>query len=109
MITDLHEAQSDPFEGREFDVCICGAGVAGITLALHLPRSTRILLLEAGGLQASTDSQDVYKGENVGQRYSDLTATRLRFFGGTSNHWAGWCRPLDAYAFDAKAHVDYSG
>ena len=109
MIVDLNGVASDPFAGKNIDVCICGAGVAGITLALHLPQKLNILLLEGGGFEMSAESQSVYQGESVGQEYSDLTATRLRYFGGTSNHWAGWCRPLDSYDFEPKSYVQYSG
>ena len=26
-----------------------------------------------------------------------MDETRLRYFGGSSNHWQGWCRPLDKH------------
>ena len=49
-----------------------------------------------------------YTGRNLGRPY-DLAATRLRYFGGTSNHWGGWCRPLDPYDFAARDHIPLSG
>ena len=52
---------------------------------------------------SSSESQDVYKGETAGQPYYPLDAARLRFFGGSSNHWGGWTRPLDPYDFKPKA------
>ena len=67
------------------------------------------MLLEAGGRAVSDLSQDVYRGDNVGRSYFDLDATRLRYFGGTSNHWAGFCRPLDASDFARHDHIDGSG
>jgi choline dehydrogenase-like flavoprotein len=109
MIRDLHEVDSDPFRDQIVDVCICGAGVAGITLALHLSSRLNVLLLEAGGEEYSSESQSVYQGKIVGRDYFDLTATRLRFFGGSSNHWAGWCRTLDSSDFQSKPYVEYSG
>lgn len=51
----------------------------------------------------------MYQGESIGREYIPLTATRLRYFGGTSNYWGGTCRPLDADDFNQKSHVDYSG
>ena len=62
MIVDLQDAPSNPFSDQVFDVCICGAGVAGITLALHLSRTLRVALLEGGGLDYSEDSQSLYEG-----------------------------------------------
>ncbi|MDH3676171.1 MAG: GMC family oxidoreductase [Anaerolineae bacterium] len=109
MIIDLNEVLSDPFAEKEIDVCICGAGVAGITLALNLSRKLNVLLLEGGGFEFSADSQSVYQGESVGQQYTPLSATRLRYLGGASNHWGGWCRPLDSYDFEPKDTVQDSG
>jgi len=103
MISDLNEANSDPFKTKVFDVCICGAGFAGITLALKLSQKLNVVLLEAGGLQYSERSQSVYQGSIVGREYFPLWASRLRYFGGTSNHWTGWCTPLDPIDFEPKS------
>jgi len=99
MIVDLDKLDEDPFIGKTYDVCICGAGVAGITLARKLSGRLRVLLLEAGGVKYTRESQDVYKGTSIGRSYFDLSTTRLRYFGGTSNHWTGVCRPLDEHDF----------
>jgi choline dehydrogenase-like flavoprotein len=109
MITDLNQVDLDPFNEKIFDFCICGAGVAGITLALKLSRKFDVVLLEGGGLEYSDNSQDLYRGTNAGAAYFPLDATRLRYFGGTSNHWAGWCIPMDGHDFVPKAYVEYSG
>ena len=83
-----------------YDCCIVGSGPAGITLAMELSKKGfKTLLLEAGGLDYSERSQDFYECESVGhQGWPKLT--RLRFFGGTSNHWSGRCRPFDRSDFD---------
>jgi choline dehydrogenase-like flavoprotein len=87
-----------------FDDCVIGTGPAGTTLALRLEAAgRRVLLIEAGGLDYSDDSQAVYRGETVGDQYFDLDVTRLRYLGGSSNHWGGRCRPLDAEDFGAKS------
>jgi choline dehydrogenase-like flavoprotein len=109
MIIDLDQQDSDPFKGRVFDICICGAGVAGITLALALSKNFNVLLLEAGGTEYSSESQLLYQGTSVGREYFPLLTTRLRFLGGTSNHWGGWCGTLDAHDFERKTYVEYSG
>ncbi len=109
MIADLNDALQDPFAGSNYDVCICGAGVAGITLALKLSKRLNVLLLEGGGFDYSSESQSVYQGENVGDDYVDPSIGRLRFLGGASNHWGGDCRPLDSYDFQPKAYLPDSG
>ncbi len=93
--------QDGAFKDTIFDVCICGAGPAGITLALALAaKGRRVALMEAGGLDVTTESQDLYQGENVGLPYYPLDACRLRYLGGSSNHWGGFTRPLDARDFE---------
>ena len=109
MIIDLNDVDGDPFADRVFDVCICGAGVAGITLAQKLSSKLDVLLLEGGGLEYSVESQNIYRGEIVGRPSYPLETARLRYFGGTSNHWAGWCHPLDESDFLKKLYLKYSG
>ena len=81
-------------------VAIVGAGPAGITIAMELEAlGIESLLLEAGGFEfPDEEANDPYRGEVTGRPYS-LDASRLRYFGGTSNHWGGWCRPLDPEDF----------
>lgn len=92
------------------DICIIGAGAAGITLARELiGQPFRVCLLESGGLEYDAETQSLYKGQNAGLPYYPLEAARLRFFGGTTNHWNGACRPLDAIDFETRAWVPHSG
>lgn len=94
----------------ESDLCIIGAGAAGITIArAFIDSSIRVCLLESGGLEFDDETQALYRGVNVGLPYPDLDACRLRYFGGTTNHWAGWCRPLSQIDFESRPHVPYSG
>ncbi len=109
MINNLNQLDSTTFQNRVYDICIIGAGPAGLTIALNLPKYLNILLLEAGGMQRSDESQQVYQGTNTGHTYFDLEKSRSRFFGGSSNHWSGMCRPLDDHDFEKKAHVPLSG
>jgi choline dehydrogenase-like flavoprotein len=109
MIVDLDQAGSLPAAGR-YDLCIAGCGVAGIVLARMLAeRGRRVLILEGGGLKRGKRSQDVYRGQILGRPYFDLDACRLRFLGGSSNHWGGRCRPLDAYDFVRRDDIEGSG
>ena len=109
MIIDLNKIEHDPFNNKIFDFCICGAGVAGITLALKLSLKFNVLLIEGGDLDYSEESQQLYKGNITGQRYFTPDITRLRYFGGTSNHWSGWCTPMQEHDFKSKPYVEYSG
>ena len=36
----------------------------------------------------------------LGDSYNDISKTRLRQFGGTSGHWAGYCNPLQDQDFN---------
>lgn len=92
------------------DVCIIGAGAAGITLAHEFVGAPfRVVLLESGGLDLEEDTQSLAEGESVGYPYPPLEATRLRLFGGTTKVWSGWCRPIDAMDFEARDWIPYSG
>jgi choline dehydrogenase-like flavoprotein len=96
----------------ESDVCIVGAGAAGITIARELrARPLRVALLESGWLVPDEATQSLYAGEVRGQPYFSLDAvkTRSRYFGGTTNEWAGECRPLDALGFERREWVADSG
>lgn len=94
----------------EADICIIGAGAAGITIAReYIGSSTRVALVESGGLVYDEKTQSLYEGENTGLPSFDLNVNRLRYFGGTTNHWAGHCRPLDAIDFEARSWTPHSG
>lgn len=92
------------------DICIVGAGPAGITLALELSKTGRsILLLEGGGLEFTEASQSLYAMPLANDIYPDPTTSRVRFFGGSSNHWEGSCRTFDPIDFERRSWVRYSG
>lgn len=94
----------------ETEVCIVGAGAAGIALAREFINSPfRVLLLESGGMHYDQQTQDLYKGQSVGRTFEDLTVCRLRYFGGTTNHWGGFCMPLDAIDFEPRDDLPYHG
>jgi choline dehydrogenase-like flavoprotein len=99
-------------EGKtiQTDVCIVGGGAAGITLAREFcGQPFQVCLLESGGLERDEETQSLYSGEIVGLPYTPLAAARLRFFGGTTNHWSGWCQPLDEIDFESRDWVPHSG
>ena len=108
MITDARSVPAGTVLDAE--VCIVGAGAAGITLARAFMGSPfRVLLLESGGMEYEQATQDLYEGQIVGRKLEDLTLSRLRYFGGTTNHWGGWCLPLDPIDFEPRDGFSYHG
>jgi choline dehydrogenase-like flavoprotein len=96
----------------ETEVCIIGAGAAGITIARELEeRPFRVVLLESGRLTADATTQSLYAGEVAERHYFPLDAvrTRTRHFGGTTNVWTGECLPLDAEDFAEREWLSESG
>jgi choline dehydrogenase-like flavoprotein len=94
----------------ETDVCIIGAGAAGITLARELSdRSFSVAVLESGGFDHEPATQKLYAGENTGQKYFKLDGCRTRRFGGSTNCWAGLNVPLDVIDFEEREWVPHSG
>jgi choline dehydrogenase-like flavoprotein len=94
----------------EGDICIVGTGPAGLSIAMewnHTPY--KVILLEGGGFEYDDQMQDLYGGPETGQRYYPLRSTRLHYFGGTSNHWAGFCSTFDPMDFEKRDWVPHSG
>jgi len=117
MIADGRSVSDD--ETVETDVCIVGAGVAGITLAREfVDQGFQVLVLESGALQREDDTQALYRGESVGHPYYPLHEARARYCGGSVNCWdvdlgdgrlGARLRPLDPLDFEPRDWVPYSG
>ncbi|MEM7498467.1 MAG: GMC family oxidoreductase [Pseudomonadota bacterium] len=110
MLIDL-----DNLEGQQdlaADVCIAGAGAAGVTLARALSaKGIEVLLLESGGRDFSKPAQDLATGEiaDGSAPYYPLRDSRLRFFGGTTAIWGGRVAELDPIDFERREGVSGSG
>ena len=108
MLIDLKDATEDTF--LEADVCIVGAGAAGVALARDMMHAGHdVCLLEAGGMDYDEATQSLFEGNNIGMEYYDLDHARLRFFGGTTNIWGGRCITLDPIDFEKRDWVPHSG
>jgi len=91
------------------DLCIVGAGAAGLMIAREfLGTSTQVILVESGGWATRDDTQDLYGGE-VKRPFRGLQAGRARVFGGTTTLWGGQCISLDPIDFEARPWVEFSG
>src|SRR5215470_19014349 len=103
------------------DICIVGAGIAGISIAREfIGRTESVVLLEGGGLdftkslrdlptvlrRHSLGEQALSSGRSAGQPYYPLRFTRVRAFGGSSRAWHDGrgvhARPLDGVDFETR-------
>jgi choline dehydrogenase-like flavoprotein len=93
------------------DVCIVGAGPAGISLALALSdQKLKVVLLESGQLRCHAPTQALCAGEIADPRlHSPPDKYRQRRMGGSTAIWGGRCVPFDAIDFETRAHVPDSG
>ncbi len=90
-------------------VCIIGAGAAGITLATELDAAgLRVLLVEAGGLNPDRGLSDYYGGTATAP-HADPTQFRRTVFGGTTGLWGGRCVPFQPIDFETRGYVSNSG
>jgi choline dehydrogenase-like flavoprotein len=110
----LFDLEKNQFPSRSrYDLIIIGAGAAGISIAKKLiNKPLQILLIESGDFEFNQETQDLYMGETEGNLPGSndyLHQSRLRYFGGTTNHWSGWCRPLDTIDFEERDWVPNSG
>ncbi|APD13671.1 FAD-dependent oxidoreductase [Pandoraea pulmonicola] len=109
MILDAHDIPSGTC--LQADLCIAGAGAAGITLALALESSgLDVILLESGADAPEAAIQQLYAGTVADARLHPPTDSyRVRRFGGSTTLWGGRCMPLDAIDFEARDYMPHSG
>jgi choline dehydrogenase-like flavoprotein len=103
----------------ETDVCVVGAGPAGIAMARQWSGADfRVCLLESGGLRMDAATDDLTEGEVTGFPYDRLAGARYRAFGGGSHTWhvetgdgyeATRLRALDPADFLERPWVPHSG
>jgi choline dehydrogenase-like flavoprotein len=92
------------------DVCVIGAGAAGILLATQIAAAGRtVTLLEAGGLHQELRSQGVYRSEVTGHPHQGIHVGRFRYYGGTTTQWGGQILELGDSNFEQRSYVEGSG
>lgn len=107
------EASSIPSgEVIDADLCVVGAGPAGLTLARRFVGTDhRVFVLESGTERIDSRAKDLSDGDVIGHPYFDLADATGSAVGGSSHLWDEWmrARPLDAFDFDTRAWVGDSG
>ena len=103
MLTNLDEEKVNKQIFGDFDVAVVGSGAAGITITNQISSlGYNVALIEAGDYEYTEESQEIYAAKTVGDPYFDLDVARLRYFGGTTNHWNGWCRSFEEEDFNRE-------
>ena len=103
----------------ESDICIIGAGPAGMTLAREFSgQKFKVCLLEGGATARDEATQSLYHGKIVGSFSQNLYKSRRRQLGGTANmwkprtdvnHYAARFVPLEEIDFEKRDWLPYSG
>ena len=107
----IHDLERDrPTEHTPADVCIVGAGAAGILLAVELlAQGKRVTLLEGGGHDVEERSQETYRSDVIGLAHRGIHIGRFRAKGGTTTRWGGQILEFDARDFELRHFVPESG
>jgi len=94
----------------EADLCIVGAGAAGIAIARSfIGTGTRVCVVESGGLAGEERSQSLYDGESIGSTPFDMSSSRMRVFGGSCTLWGGGCITFSRHDLEPRDWVPRSG
>ena len=111
------------------DICIIGSGPAAFALALQFAnqpeeqKPRKVVMLESSApnyhlpsaydidqLNLGCDVEQLYRGKVAGllegRRPNYPTGSRLRTYGGTSNHWGGWSWPLEPHNLEPRGAID---
>ncbi len=102
----------------EADLCIIGAGPAGLTVAhSFLGRAARVVVIESGGRGPDPAAQALNRGTTTDPAYLDPELTRRRQAGGTARDWntaigselGAKYVPLDPIDFEERDWIPGSG
>ncbi len=101
----------------ETEICIAGAGPAGLALASALASAGRNVVLLESGTGNGNEPDALDDGDVSGPSFNPLTSSRRRGLGGTALSWNSWLHmqsaarfvPLDAWDFDARPWIPHSG
>ena len=107
--SELHSNQ----ENVPYDVCIIGAGIAGVTIAKQCAEAGLLVaLVEGGNRWETSNSQEILRTSLIGfgdEYSSHFSQNEKRFLGGNSNCWHGTCAPLDPEDFEHRDRLNLPG
>ena len=108
MIRDLlHDKPSPDYRPQ---ICIVGAGAAGICLAVELSKQGKsVMVLEGGGRDIEDAAQEPYRSEVIGHVHRGIHTGRFRAHGGTTTRWGGQILELNAEDFERREWIPASG
>jgi choline dehydrogenase-like flavoprotein len=108
MIEDYNELKDGGCVSA--DVCVIGAGAAGITIAREFLGSRfKVVVLEGGGYDPEGNSQKLFESDVIGLPHASIHDGRARILGGTTTLWGGQALRFDEFDFKEKSWVPYSG
>ena len=108
MIRDL--LRETPSPDYRPQICIVGAGAAGILLAVELSRQGKsVMVLEGGGPDIEDAAQEPYRSEVVGHVHRGIHTGRFRAHGGTTTRWGGQIYELNREDFERRDWIPSSG
>lgn len=103
-------ADLDPAQPLQADVCVIGAGAAGLGIASEfLETRHRVLVLESGGAARSEDADTLNETYSEGVPHSGSIDGRARVLGGATTAWGGQLIPLRESETQARPWVPHSG
>lgn len=104
MITDL--TSGCRHQTRMADICVIGAGTAGLALVRELLSSGyTVVVLESGGTTVEEETQQLYDCTIAGLPHRGYLHGRFRTLGGTSTRWGGQLLPLTALDIDHREWI----
>jgi choline dehydrogenase-like flavoprotein len=75
---------------KEHELCVVGSGIAGILLVTELAQTYKdICIVESGAWKPDDDTQSLYALNSIGYPIRKHYQSRIRYFGGSCNIWAG--------------------
>lgn len=107
------------YQQLKTEICIVGAGPAGITIAREFINTKfEVILIESGGLKFDSKLQSLSSADVSSSNKSNLKYARRRQIGGNSHVWnapidrntPGWrCLPLEPLDFESRQWIPNSG
>jgi choline dehydrogenase-like flavoprotein len=107
-IYTLAEAQLDQVH-RFPSVCIVGAGIAGLLIAVRLARAgQRVIVVESGVESFEERIQELNKIDDPSGYYKRALSGRNREFGGNSKYWGGRLIPMSRHDTSDRPYITSS-